>query len=157
MLTLDTFGMATMYCWTASASRGTTCIFLTCASIWLQALAYQWLGRWYEEIDQDYKQAQHCYERAVALDDDDIIASKPVLRLCCRFALRLCCRFARQCFKTMVTSNHSVPDKGLSAALSDPSAPALKNCWCDGILPQSWPYGPVRSSRPWHGRFSVQA
>lgn len=42
----------------------------------LQALAYQWLGRWYEDIDQDYKQAQHCYERAVALDDDDLIASK---------------------------------------------------------------------------------
>ena len=42
----------------------------------LQALAYQWLGRWYEDIDQDYKQAQHCYERAVALDDDDIIAGK---------------------------------------------------------------------------------
>ena len=44
----------------------------------LQALAYQWLGRWYEDIDQDYKQAQHCYERAVALDDDDIIAGKLV-------------------------------------------------------------------------------
>ena len=42
----------------------------------LQHLAYQWLGRWYEEIDQDYKNAQHCYERAVALDDDDIIAGR---------------------------------------------------------------------------------
>ena len=51
-------------------------------SIWLQALAYQWLGRWYDEIDQDYKQAQDCYERAVALDDDDIIASKTALRSC---------------------------------------------------------------------------
>ena len=50
--------------------------FRLCPWIWLQALAYQWLGRWYEEIDQDYKQAQDCYERAVALDDDDIIASK---------------------------------------------------------------------------------
>ena len=40
----------------------------------IQALAYQWLGRWYEDIDQDYKQAQHCYERAVTLDEDDIIA-----------------------------------------------------------------------------------
>lgn len=49
--------------------------------MWLQALAFQWLGRWYEEIDQDYQQAQHCYERAVALDDDDIIASKPALCL----------------------------------------------------------------------------
>ena len=47
-----------------------------CTCIWLQALAYQWLGRWYDEIDQDYNQAQECYERAVALDDDDIIASK---------------------------------------------------------------------------------
>ena len=50
--------------------------------VWLQALAYQWLGRWYDEIDQDYKQAQECYERAVALDDDDIIASKTALCLC---------------------------------------------------------------------------
>lgn len=40
----------------------------------LQALAYQWLGRWYEDIDLDYQKAQHCYERAVVLDDDDIIA-----------------------------------------------------------------------------------
>lgn len=53
-----------------------------CICIWLQALAYQWLGRWYDEIDQDYKQAQDCYERAVALDDDDIIASKTALPLC---------------------------------------------------------------------------
>lgn len=52
------------------------------AFLWLlQALAYQWLGRWYEDIDQDFKQAQHCYERAVVLDDDDIIAGKLCLRL----------------------------------------------------------------------------
>ncbi|KAL3149277.1 Tetratricopeptide repeat protein 37, variant 2 [Trebouxia sp. C0010 RCD-2024] len=47
----------------------------------VQALAFQWLGRWYEEIDQDYQQAQHCYERAVALDDDDIIASEALEKL----------------------------------------------------------------------------
>ena len=35
------------------------------------------LGRWYEDIDMDYKQAQHCYERAVTLDDDDVIAGMP--------------------------------------------------------------------------------
>lgn len=52
-----------------------------CTCTWLQALAYQWLGRWYDEIDQDYKQAQDCYERAVALDDDDILASKTALCL----------------------------------------------------------------------------
>ena len=53
------------------------------AFLWLlQALAYQWLGRWYEDIDQDFKQAQHCYERAVVLDDDDIIAGKLCLWLC---------------------------------------------------------------------------
>ena len=40
----------------------------------MQALAYQWLGRWYEDIDLDYQKAQHCYERAVQIDDDDIIA-----------------------------------------------------------------------------------
>ena len=50
--------------------------------LWLlQALAYQWLGRWYEDIDQDFKQAQHCYERAVVLDDDDIIAGTLCPRL----------------------------------------------------------------------------
>ncbi len=48
----------------------------------MQALAYQWLGRWYEDIDQDFKQAQHCYERAVTLDDDDIIAGTLCLRGC---------------------------------------------------------------------------
>ncbi|KAL0054928.1 hypothetical protein WJX82_004665 [Trebouxia sp. C0006] len=47
----------------------------------IQALAYQWLGRWYEDIDQDYKQAQHCYERAVVLDDDDIIAAEALEKL----------------------------------------------------------------------------
>lgn len=47
----------------------------------IQALAYQWLGRWYEDIDQDFKQAQHCYERAVVLDDDDIIAAEALEKL----------------------------------------------------------------------------
>lgn len=47
----------------------------------IQALAYQWLGRWYEDIDMDYKQAQHCYERAVTLDDDDVIAAEALEKL----------------------------------------------------------------------------
>lgn len=42
----------------------------------VQAVAYQWLGRWYEDVDLDYQKAQHCYERAIQIDDDDIIAGK---------------------------------------------------------------------------------
>lgn len=60
----------------------------------LQALAYQWLGRWYEDIDLDYQKAQHCYERAVVLDDDDVIAGmlmhSCVVPVMCQWILMSC-------------------------------------------------------------------
>ena len=57
----------------------------------MQAIAYQWLGRWYEDIDLDYQKAQHCYERAIQIDDDDIIAGiAAVSLLCCGTAALKC-------------------------------------------------------------------
>jgi superkiller protein 3 len=47
----------------------------------VQGPAFQWLGRWYEEVDQNYLQAQRCYEQAMSLDPEDIIAAEAIEKL----------------------------------------------------------------------------
>ena len=48
----------------------------------MQALAFGWLGRWYEVVAQDFEKAQECYEKALMLDPKDSIAGKASCSQC---------------------------------------------------------------------------
>lgn len=59
-----------------------------------QASAFEWLGHWYREVDDNPLQAAANFRRALELEPDNQIAGLLLSVLCCE---RLC--FAQLCFK----------------------------------------------------------
>ena len=58
---------------TAPLVHGSACVT---SHVLMQALAFGWLGRWHEDVAQDFEKAQECYEKAITLDPKDSIAGE---------------------------------------------------------------------------------
>ena len=64
---------------TAPLVHGSACMT---PHVLMQALAFGWLGRWYEVVAQDFEKAQECYEKALTLDPKDCIAGETSCAQC---------------------------------------------------------------------------